>query len=181
MSNDNTRRAEFLAYFKDKLNSDRQVILDSGISKGRVTQYFDEGEPFGELAAKNLEKRLNVQLGTVFHSLRVATPEAKRADSLGGAIPVVGSAQLGDNGHFCDLEYPVGHGDGSIDWPTKDPNAYALRCNGESMKPRIRHGRKALDSRSYLPSPTATLRRRRPYQAQPVSKSRVQARQPMPS
>jgi len=140
MSNDNTRRAEFLAYFKDKLNSDRQVILDSGISKGRVTQYFDESEPFGELAARNLEKRLSVQLGTVFTSLRVANPEAKGANSLGGAIPVVGSAQLGDNGHFCDLEYPVGHGDGSIDWPTKDPNAYALRCNGESMKPRIRHG-----------------------------------------
>lgn len=55
-------------------------------------------------------------------------------------IPVVGMAQLGDNGHFCDIEYPVGHGDGYISFPTSDPDAYALRCNGDSMRPRIKHG-----------------------------------------
>lgn len=55
-------------------------------------------------------------------------------------VPVVGSAQLGDNGYWCELEYPVGHGDGYINFPTSDPNAYALRCVGESMKPRIRNG-----------------------------------------
>lgn len=55
-------------------------------------------------------------------------------------IPVVGTAKLGDDGNFCELEYPVGHGDGRIDWPSRDPNAYALRCKGDSMKPRIRHG-----------------------------------------
>lgn len=58
----------------------------------------------------------------------------------GGRIPVVGHARLGDNGHFVELEYPVGHGDGYIDLPTRDPNAYALRCVGDSMKPRIRNG-----------------------------------------
>lgn len=55
-------------------------------------------------------------------------------------IPVVGTAKLGDAGNFCELEYPVGHGDGRIDWPSRDPAAYALRCKGDSMKPRIRHG-----------------------------------------
>lgn len=55
-------------------------------------------------------------------------------------VPVVGSAQLGDNGHWSELEYPVGHGDGYISYPTKDPNAYALRCYGDSMKPRIKEG-----------------------------------------
>jgi phage repressor protein C with HTH and peptisase S24 domain len=55
-------------------------------------------------------------------------------------LPVVGTAKLGDNGNFCELEYPVGHGDGWIDWPSRDPNAYALRCKGDSMKPRIKHG-----------------------------------------
>ena len=57
-----------------------------------------------------------------------------------GRLPVVGSTQLGDNGNFCELEYPVGHGDGFIAWPSNDENAYCLRCVGESMKPRIRHG-----------------------------------------
>lgn len=55
-------------------------------------------------------------------------------------IPVVGGARLGDNGHFVELEYPAGHGDGYIDIPSSDPNAYALRCEGDSMSPRIKHG-----------------------------------------
>jgi Peptidase S24-like len=55
-------------------------------------------------------------------------------------IPVVGMAQLGDNGHWADLEYPVGHGDGYVDFPTRDPNAYALKCEGDSMQPRIQAG-----------------------------------------
>lgn len=52
-------------------------------------------------------------------------------------IPVVGRAQLGDNGYWTDMEYPVGHGSGYIIWTSKDPNAYAVECIGESMKPRI--------------------------------------------
>lgn len=55
-------------------------------------------------------------------------------------IPVVGTAQLGDQGFWEELQYPVGHGDGFVDYPSSDPNAYALRCNGTSMEPRFRHG-----------------------------------------
>ena len=55
-------------------------------------------------------------------------------------VPVVGGAQLGNGGHWVNLQYPVGYGDGFINWPTKDPGAYALRCSGDSMKPRIKDG-----------------------------------------
>lgn len=55
-------------------------------------------------------------------------------------IAVVAMAQLGDNGHFCDLEYPVGHGDGYLHFLSADPDAYGLRCVGDSMEPRIRDG-----------------------------------------
>lgn len=55
-------------------------------------------------------------------------------------LAVVGMAQLGDNGFWADIEYPVGHGDGSINWPTTDPDAYAIECSGDSMRPRIKHG-----------------------------------------
>ncbi|MFL9943691.1 S24 family peptidase [Paraburkholderia graminis] len=55
-------------------------------------------------------------------------------------IPVVGMAQLGDNGHWSDLEYPVGHGAGYVDFPSRDKNAYALQCEGDSMSPRIEAG-----------------------------------------
>jgi phage repressor protein C with HTH and peptisase S24 domain len=54
-------------------------------------------------------------------------------------VPVVGSAQLGE-GYRAELEYPVGHGDGYINYSTKDKGAYALRCKGDSMRPRIRDG-----------------------------------------
>jgi phage repressor protein C with HTH and peptisase S24 domain len=53
-------------------------------------------------------------------------------------VPVVGMAQLGDNEFWADVEYPVGHGDGFVDVPTKDREAYALRCVGDSMRPRIK-------------------------------------------
>lgn len=139
MSNDSKRRAEFVAYFNKAYGGDRQLFLsESGISKGRATQYFDESEPFGERAAASLEKRLDLEPGTIFKSLRVVNGAAGNANNKMG-IPVVGTAQLGDDGYFYDLSYPVGHGDGYLNWPTKDANAYAVRCKGESMKPRIRH------------------------------------------
>lgn len=55
-------------------------------------------------------------------------------------VPVVGGAQLGDGVVWADLQYPVGQGDGFLRWPTRDPNAYALRCSGDSMTPRIKEG-----------------------------------------
>jgi phage repressor protein C with HTH and peptisase S24 domain len=72
----------------------------------------------------------------------VAEPPSEYAVPVpaGRLIPVVGHAKLGDNAHFVELEYPAGHGDGYIDMPSNDPNAYALRCDGDSMTPRIKHG-----------------------------------------
>lgn len=136
---DQVRRQEFIKYFNEILNSDRQKLIDSGISKGRITQYLDPEEPFGEKAATGIEDRLNVDRGAIFPSLLPPIPEA--AKLLSSKIPVVGRAKLGDeNCFFSDLEYPVGNGDGFIQWPTKDQNAYALLCIGDSMNPRIKHG-----------------------------------------
>ncbi|UZR29057.1 XRE family transcriptional regulator [Methylococcus mesophilus] len=55
-------------------------------------------------------------------------------------IPVLGTAQLGDNGYWAELEFPVGYGDGYVSFPSRDPKAYAVRCRGDSMRPRIRDG-----------------------------------------
>jgi phage repressor protein C with HTH and peptisase S24 domain len=55
-------------------------------------------------------------------------------------IPVVGKSQLGDNGFWCDMDYPAGHGDGYILFPSVDEDAYALRCVGDSMRPRVKNG-----------------------------------------
>lgn len=55
-------------------------------------------------------------------------------------VPIRGYAQLGSEGHWVDLEYPVGEGDGYIWWPSRDEDVYALKCQGDSMTPRIKHG-----------------------------------------
>jgi phage repressor protein C with HTH and peptisase S24 domain len=68
-------------------------------------------------------------------------------------VPIVGNAQLGDDGYWCELEYPVGHGDGYIKYAVRDKNAYALRCVGDSMKPRIRDGEFVIVEPSYAPQP----------------------------
>ncbi|ANN66454.1 helix-turn-helix domain-containing protein [Bordetella bronchialis] len=55
-------------------------------------------------------------------------------------LPVVGIAQLGENGYYEQLEYPVGHGDGYLLHASRDPEAYVLQVRGDSMKPAIRNG-----------------------------------------
>lgn len=67
-------------------------------------------------------------------------------------IPVVGTAQLGPDGFWCETGYPVGIGDGYVEFFSDDPNAYALRVRGESMAPAIRSGWLVLiePNRSYV-------------------------------
>ncbi|MEQ4655669.1 S24 family peptidase [Providencia manganoxydans] len=68
-------------------------------------------------------------------------------------IPVVGGAQLGNGGYWQDFQYPVGFGDGFVNWPSDDPDAFALRCKGDSMKPRIKNGEYVIiePNHTYLP------------------------------
>lgn len=55
-------------------------------------------------------------------------------------VPVVGTAQLGDDGYWVDFDYPVGHGDGHALFPTNDRNAFGLHVQGDSMRPRFKPG-----------------------------------------
>lgn len=55
-------------------------------------------------------------------------------------MPVVGIAQLGENGYYELLDYPKGHGDGYIMHTSSDPDAYVLQVRGDSMTPAIRNG-----------------------------------------
>lgn len=55
-------------------------------------------------------------------------------------VPVVGTARMGNEGFYTELEYPVGHGDGFVEAFSSDVNAYALRVRGDSMHPTIKHG-----------------------------------------
>lgn len=55
-------------------------------------------------------------------------------------VPVVGEVKGGDDGFLEEFRYPVGHGEGFIEFPTVDPHAYAVRVRGDSMHPRYRAG-----------------------------------------
>ncbi|MEY2735276.1 MAG: hypothetical protein RLZ58_685 [Pseudomonadota bacterium] len=68
-------------------------------------------------------------------------------------VPVVGEVKGGADGYLDELEYPVGHGDGFISYPTTDPHAYALRVRGDSMHPRYRAGEFIVVSPSVAPQP----------------------------
>jgi phage repressor protein C with HTH and peptisase S24 domain len=74
------------------------------------------------------------------HSMEMSNIE--HAPQLRGArrIPVVGEVKGGDDGYLEELQYPVGHGEGYVEYWCKDPTAYAVRVKGDSMHPRYRAG-----------------------------------------
>ncbi len=74
------------------------------------------------------------------HLVAEPPPEYVGRATPGRLIPVVGMAQLGENGFYEELAYPDGHGDGFILHASTDPEAYVLRVRGDSMKPAIRNG-----------------------------------------
>ncbi|MFZ2172364.1 MAG: S24 family peptidase [Methylococcaceae bacterium] len=66
-------------------------------------------------------------------------------------VPVIGSAQLEDNGEWSDInKNDVG---GFINYPTYDQDAYAMMCVGDKMKPRIRGGEFLIIEPNRVPQP----------------------------
>lgn len=55
-------------------------------------------------------------------------------------VPVVGTAKLGADGFYVELESPTGFGDGYVEHYSADANAYGVRVKGDSMHPAIKHG-----------------------------------------
>lgn len=133
----------------DNYPNQEELADKLGLSPGYISHLKTGYRPITEKSARKFEKKLSLCAGFFDESDRIDCEVMRQEISnvepgprIGtySKIPVIGSAQLGDNGHWSELEYPVGHGDGYILYPTKDLNAYALRCVGDSMKPRIRDG-----------------------------------------
>jgi hypothetical protein len=58
------RRHKLRLLLNTRFHGDRGKFLDeSGLSKGRLSQLLDEAEPFGDIAARNLETRLDLDPG----------------------------------------------------------------------------------------------------------------------
>ncbi len=58
------RRYKLRALLRERFNDDRGAFLEkTGISKGRLSQLLDPDEPFGDVAARNLETKLELDPG----------------------------------------------------------------------------------------------------------------------
>lgn len=58
------RKQKLASLIADSYGDDRGAFLRaSGLSKGRLAQLLDPKEPFGEVAARNLEERLQLPAG----------------------------------------------------------------------------------------------------------------------
>jgi SOS-response transcriptional repressor LexA len=55
-------------------------------------------------------------------------------------IPVRGTAIMGADGFWMDLEHPEGGNDGYFEHPTNDPDAYIIAIKGDAYHPSIRSG-----------------------------------------
>lgn len=58
---DERRRQALRDYLRETLKGDRTLLIDkSGLSKGRIAQLLNPEQPFGEKAARELERRLGL-------------------------------------------------------------------------------------------------------------------------
>lgn len=58
------RRHKLAHLLNTKYRGDRgRFLADSGITKGRLSQLLNPDEPFGDVAARNLEERLQLEPG----------------------------------------------------------------------------------------------------------------------
>lgn len=129
-----------------------QIAELTGVSSSAVTQWKDgptktiKASPATKLAAKTGYSAIWISTGE--GAKRLAPQHSSISSEVGDRIelremrkiPVVGEVKGGDDGYLEELEYPVGHGEGFVLYPTNDPNAYAVRVRGDSMHPRYRAG-----------------------------------------
>lgn len=131
---------EYLATGKDT----EPETLDTGFAESLDMPMFSRRQEAPPLPPTNVG---NVRK-TVFHKVLERLQRTDAQSNVESApnlkdvsrVPVVGEVKGGDDGYLDELQYPVGHGDGFVDYPASDPQAYALRVRGDSMYPRYKAG-----------------------------------------
>lgn len=110
-----------------------------GESAGTVTNWITRG--MSTRAHAKVASALGWSVEELLHGTAVGIGESAQTYLVNvRRVPVVGTAQLGKDGFWSETEHPEGFGDGYMQWPSKDQNAYAVRVVGDSMHPRIKFG-----------------------------------------
>jgi phage repressor protein C with HTH and peptisase S24 domain len=121
-----------------------QALADKiGTDTGNLSRLENGKQKYTETMLEAIAQGLDVEVPELFIARQDSSDYNVEGDRilLGSRIvPFVAGAQLGLDGFWHELEYPVGHGEEYLDYPTSDENAYALRVRGDSMRPRIKPG-----------------------------------------
>lgn len=120
---------------REELGLSKTELAKAAGSSITMVSKWEAGMTMGiEYAAKICEK-LEVSLIWLYYG---GMNSAATCVSI--KIPIVGNTQAGPDKEWLNLDYPVGYGDGYIDFPAKGRNVYALKVIGDSMSPRILEG-----------------------------------------
>lgn len=156
-------KAFLLPRIKAKGLTQEGLAAAIGLSKAAPTGWFSTGkigrETIGKISVvlgvsvdeiyAVLEGRENVTDASVEHltpgaqlidddNVQRLTPHENGSPPTNRKLYVKGTAQMGADGYWYDLEYPAVGGDGYVNAPTEDPLAYVIRVRGDSMFPAIR-------------------------------------------
>lgn len=131
------RRAQLKRWIDDHFNGvQNSFIKKYKLNQGEISALLRGGRTFGEIKARTIESQTGMP--EKYLDRTSAGKEEIYTALVTERIPVVGSVKLGDKeAYFAALDAGA---DGYIEWPTRDPGTYALRCVGDSMMPRIKHG-----------------------------------------
>ena len=134
----------------DKIKSRRQakglkpkeVAARAGLS---LTYYYDIEKGRRKPNVERLDsiaRALDISLGELVYDVPGAFPLPKPPKGIPARIPVVGMVKAGKRGFFDDQGYPVGEGFDTISRPydVRDANAYGVKVEGDSMRPKFDPG-----------------------------------------
>lgn len=130
------RRLNLIGLIGDQTQAKLGALWE--IKPSMLSNYVTGDRGIGPKIARKIESKENLPTGWM------DVPHTNGQDSEVPAgmhfPPVVGDVRGGPDGIYCELEYATGQGEGFVRYPVRDPNGYALRVKGDSMRPRIRPG-----------------------------------------
>lgn len=121
--------------------SDAEIARRLGVTPQAVSGWWRTGR-ISKTSLSGVARETGRSLEQLIEPETVGEPRPTGYGPVMRDVPIIGNAIATPDfdGYFDDMSFPVGHGEGYIPWPTRDPNAYALRVKGDSMQPRIRPG-----------------------------------------
>lgn len=129
--------------FAKALGEGRTTPKEIAEALGITEQAVSNWKRSGKIATENLPVVAKLTGWSIARLMGVPEPtNVAEAPALIGArwVPVVGHVKAGPDGYLDELQYPVGEGEGYVEYWVRDPAAYAVRVKGDSMHPRYRAG-----------------------------------------